>query len=182
MTRRGQPKAASIPETLTSEFPEPAVSVSYDRSPAVRRKYLSFSLLIERDDVVGLRLRSRYFPCRANRSAFQPLRDRRRRPAGRAKRSSIGSQRRTAERPSRERLPAQSGINDTRSTVQGATGVGTATRRLPLAELTSALGAGILGLGIGVLGADYLRGVGLPTVVGLLLHGWGMADKHRLEA
>lgn len=67
--------------------------------------------------------------------------------------------------------------------MQGATGIGTATRRLRLAELTSALGAGILGLGIGVLGADYLHGVGLPTLVlGLLLHAWGMADKHRLEA
>jgi drug/metabolite transporter (DMT)-like permease len=57
-----------------------------------------------------------------------------------------------------------------------------AARRLRLAELASGLGAGVLGLGIGILAADYLRDLGLPLLlVGLLLHAWGMADKHRLE-
>ena len=57
------------------------------------------------------------------------------------------------------------------------------TRRLRLAELTSSLGAGILGLGIGVLAGEYLDGTGLPVLIlGLVLHAWGMTDKHRLEA
>jgi hypothetical protein len=56
-------------------------------------------------------------------------------------------------------------------------------RRVRLAEITSGLGAGILGLGIGVVIAPYLTGLGLLVVaVGLVLHAWGMADKHRLEA
>lgn len=55
--------------------------------------------------------------------------------------------------------------------------------RLKLAELSSALGAGVLGLGAGVLIANPLRGLGLPLlVVGLALHAWGMTDKHRIEA
>ena len=56
-------------------------------------------------------------------------------------------------------------------------------RRLRLAELVSSLGAGILGLGIGILAASYLTGLG-PAIVGagLLLHAWGMADRHRMEA
>ena len=57
------------------------------------------------------------------------------------------------------------------------------TKRLRLAELTSSLGAGVLGLGIGVLIAGFLRGLGVPILIaGLLLHTWGMTDKHRLEA
>ncbi len=60
---------------------------------------------------------------------------------------------------------------------------GSQTKRLRLAELTSGLGAGVLGLGIGVLIAGFLRGLGLPILIAaLLLHTWGMADKHRLEA
>ena len=56
-------------------------------------------------------------------------------------------------------------------------------RRLRLAELVSSLGAGILGLGVGVWAASYLTGLGLPIVgAGLLLHAWGMADRHRMEA
>jgi len=55
-------------------------------------------------------------------------------------------------------------------------------RRLRLAELSSGLGAGVLGLGIGVLTAAYLQGLALPILIaGLFLHAWGMADKHRLE-
>ena len=56
-------------------------------------------------------------------------------------------------------------------------------RRLRLANLSSSLGAGVLGLGIGVLAAGYLSGLGSPILgAGILLHGWGMADKRRLEA
>ena len=60
---------------------------------------------------------------------------------------------------------------------------GAQTRRLRLAELTSGFGAGILGLGLGVLAAGFLSGLGWPVLIaGLLLHTWGMTDKHRLEA
>ena len=56
-------------------------------------------------------------------------------------------------------------------------------RRLRLATLVSSLGAGILGLGIGVWAASYLTGLGPPIVgAGFLLHAWGMADRHRMEA
>jgi hypothetical protein len=55
--------------------------------------------------------------------------------------------------------------------------------RLRLAELSSSLGAGVLGLGIGVLISSSVAGLGWPIlVVGLVLHAWGMADKHRIEA
>lgn len=58
-----------------------------------------------------------------------------------------------------------------------------ARTRAKLAELTGTTGAGVLGLGLGVLGADALRGAGPALLVlGGLLHGWGMLDKHRLEA
>lgn len=54
--------------------------------------------------------------------------------------------------------------------------------RLKVAELTSAVGAGVLGLGICVLAAVTLRGFGIPFLAaGLALHAWGMADKHRME-
>jgi hypothetical protein len=55
-------------------------------------------------------------------------------------------------------------------------------RRLRLAELSSGLGAGVLGFGIGVLVSSYVAGLGVPILVaGLLLHAWGMLDKHRIE-
>jgi len=55
--------------------------------------------------------------------------------------------------------------------------------RLKLAELTSTFGAGVIGAGIGVLLATWLEGLGLSILaVGLLLHAWGMRDKHALEA
>lgn len=57
------------------------------------------------------------------------------------------------------------------------------SQRVKLAELTSSVGAGILGGGLGVLAAGYLDGLGVPILVlGLLLHTWGMRDKHALEA
>ncbi|KLK93813.1 hypothetical protein AA309_07315 [Microvirga vignae] len=54
--------------------------------------------------------------------------------------------------------------------------------RLRLAELMSGLGAVVLGVGLGVLAADRLGRVGFPLLlVGLVVHAWGMYDKHRLE-
>jgi hypothetical protein len=59
----------------------------------------------------------------------------------------------------------------------------TNAQRLRLAELTSSLGAGVLGMGLGVLLASQLRGLGVPVLLlGALLHAWGMTDKHRIEA
>jgi len=54
--------------------------------------------------------------------------------------------------------------------------------RLRLAELTSGLGAVVLGGGLGVLMADRLAGFG-PAILGagIALHAWGMVDKHRQE-
>jgi hypothetical protein len=56
------------------------------------------------------------------------------------------------------------------------------TRRLRFAELSSSLGAGVIGFGLGVLASSYVIGLGVPILVsGLLLHAWGMLDKHRIE-
>jgi hypothetical protein len=57
-----------------------------------------------------------------------------------------------------------------------------ATSRVKLAELSSAVGAGVLGIGIGALLSTWLRIFAVPVLlIGLLMHAWGMADKHRLE-
>lgn len=54
--------------------------------------------------------------------------------------------------------------------------------RLRLAELTSGVGAVVLGIGLGALAADRIGSFGLPLLlVGLAAHAWGMYDKHRLE-
>ena len=59
----------------------------------------------------------------------------------------------------------------------------TGTRRLRLAELTSSVGAGVLGLGLGIVAREYLARAGWPLLVlGLVVHAWGMMDKRRLEA
>lgn len=56
-------------------------------------------------------------------------------------------------------------------------------QRLKVAEVTSSLGAGVLGVGIGVLLAGYFAGLGLPILIlGLVMHAWGMRTKHALEA
>ena len=56
-------------------------------------------------------------------------------------------------------------------------------QRIKLAELTSSVGAGVLGAGIGVLLAPFAGGLAIPVLVlGLVLHGWGMRSKHSLEA
>lgn len=55
--------------------------------------------------------------------------------------------------------------------------------RVKLAELTSSVGAGVIGMAVGILFASLLSGLWLPTLVlGLLLHAWGMRDRHALEA
>jgi hypothetical protein len=55
--------------------------------------------------------------------------------------------------------------------------------RLKIAELTSGVGALVLGVGLGALYPRWFEPVaGLITVVGLFLHAFGMWDKHRLEA
>jgi hypothetical protein len=60
--------------------------------------------------------------------------------------------------------------------------MGTPAARLKRAELTSGVGALVLGVGLGALFPDYLGGAGLAVLLtGLLLHAWGMYDKHRLE-
>jgi hypothetical protein len=55
--------------------------------------------------------------------------------------------------------------------------------RLKRAELTSTVGAGVLGAGLGLLLDQTLRPhVVAILLVGLLMHGWGMYDKHQLES
>ena len=55
--------------------------------------------------------------------------------------------------------------------------------RLRLADLTSGVGALVLGLGLGTLFAARIGAAAVVvTLVGLLVHAFGMWDKHRLEA
>lgn len=55
--------------------------------------------------------------------------------------------------------------------------------RVKRAETTSAIGAGVLGGGIALLAAQLLTPYAVPLLVlGLVMHGWGMYDKHHLEA
>ena len=50
------------------------------------------------------------------------------------------------------------------------------------ADLTSGVGAGVLGGGIALLLAPYLRAYAIPLLLaGALLHGWGMFDRHRMD-
>jgi len=54
--------------------------------------------------------------------------------------------------------------------------------RLKLAELTSGVGALVLGVGLGAQFPQWFgRLAGAITVLGLSLHAFGMWDKHRLE-
>jgi hypothetical protein len=58
-----------------------------------------------------------------------------------------------------------------------------AVQRIRVAELTSAIGAGVLGLGLGALLPSRIRALAMMIVaVGAALHAWGMTDKHRLES
>ena len=55
--------------------------------------------------------------------------------------------------------------------------------RLRWAELNSSIGAGVLGIGLGVITAGALRPIAVPiVVVGGALHVWGMLDRHRIQA
>ena len=54
--------------------------------------------------------------------------------------------------------------------------------RLKVAELTSGIGALILGVGLGALFPEWFSAsAGLITMAGVVTHGFGMWDKHRLE-
>ncbi|WP_291983199.1 hypothetical protein [Luteitalea sp.] len=54
--------------------------------------------------------------------------------------------------------------------------------RLQIADLTSGVGAVVLGLGLGALWSEWLKpAAGLIPAVGLVMHGFGMWDKHRRE-
>jgi hypothetical protein len=55
--------------------------------------------------------------------------------------------------------------------------------RLKIAELTSGVGALVLGIGLGALFSAFVADFGIVvTTTGLVLHAFGMWDKHRLEA
>lgn len=55
--------------------------------------------------------------------------------------------------------------------------------RFKRADLTSGMGALVLGIGLGALVPRAAGAYAVPIlVVGILLHGWGMLDKHRLES
>jgi hypothetical protein len=54
--------------------------------------------------------------------------------------------------------------------------------RLELAELTSGIGALVLGVGLGAFFADWFAGgAGLIVLAGGAAHAFGMWDRHRLE-
>lgn len=54
--------------------------------------------------------------------------------------------------------------------------------RLRIAELTSSLGALVLGIGLGALFSRWLVDAGVWILVGgAIVHAWGMYDKNRLE-
>jgi len=51
------------------------------------------------------------------------------------------------------------------------------------AELAGSTGAGLLGAGLGALLAQWAAPFAVALLVlGVVLHGWGMVEKHRLEA
>ena len=55
--------------------------------------------------------------------------------------------------------------------------------RLKLAELTSGIGALVLGVGVGSLFDRWFAPVSTAILIsGVVLHGFGMWDKHRLES
>lgn len=54
--------------------------------------------------------------------------------------------------------------------------------RLRLADLTSSVGAGVLGIGVGALFGPKLAFLAIPVLLtGAAMHAVGMLDKHRLE-
>ena len=58
----------------------------------------------------------------------------------------------------------------------------TSTGRWRIADLTSGMGALVLGVGIGAFFAPmFAKTSGLILLTGAVAHIWGMVDKHRLE-
>lgn len=54
--------------------------------------------------------------------------------------------------------------------------------RMRKAELLGVVGALVLGLGLGLILAGFLKPYAVAFLLaGLLMHAWGMFDKHRLE-
>lgn len=54
--------------------------------------------------------------------------------------------------------------------------------RLKVAELTSGVGALVLGLGLGAMFSQWFApAAGFIAIAGVLAHAFGMWDKHRLE-
>jgi hypothetical protein len=54
--------------------------------------------------------------------------------------------------------------------------------RLKLAELTSGIGALVLGIGLGARFPQWFGGAaGFIVLIGAITHGFGMWDKHRME-
>ena len=54
--------------------------------------------------------------------------------------------------------------------------------RVKLAELTSGVGALVLGIGLGALSATWIgSAAGFVTLAGIAVHAFGMWDKHRIE-
>jgi hypothetical protein len=55
--------------------------------------------------------------------------------------------------------------------------------RLKIAELTSSMGAGILGGAIALFLSEFLKSYTIPIFsIGLFMHVWGMYDKHKIES
>ena len=55
--------------------------------------------------------------------------------------------------------------------------------RVKRAETTSSIGTGVLGAGIALLFPTRFQAFALPILaIGLVMHVWGMYDKHRLES
>jgi hypothetical protein len=52
------------------------------------------------------------------------------------------------------------------------------------ADLAGSVGAGIIGAGLGALAAQYLNAgpfVAPLIAIGVVMHAWGMFERHRLE-
>ena len=50
-------------------------------------------------------------------------------------------------------------------------------------ELLGGIGAAVLGAGVGLIFRDLLASLAFPLlIVGLVVHGWAMWGKHRLDA
>ena len=74
-------------------------------------------------------------------------------------------------------------MNAARNTTVMPLPAGVLRTRWKRADMTSAVGAGVLGAGIGAFLGPRLEAYAIPIIaLGLLMHAWGMYDKHRLES